>query len=155
LADAVIQLLVRRGSLESNEGGVRRPDHRPTLSDDQEAASRRLEEIFRGGGLGAPTLDELPADLQAREDLFALVRRLEALGVVRQVADDLFLESVGLDEAAARIQAELGGRSDLGPAAFRDVLPVTRKRLLPLLNYFDGKGTTLRRGEGRDVPPTS
>ena len=35
---------------------------------------------------------------------------------------------------------------------FKDVLPVSRKRLLPLLAYFDGLGTTLRRGEGRDVP---
>jgi hypothetical protein len=81
-----------------------------------------------------------------------LLRRLESQGVVRQVADELFLGSESLDAAAARIRSELGGRRELGPAAFRDVLPVTRKRLLPLLNYFDGKGTTLRRGEGRDVP---
>ncbi len=51
-----------------------------------------------------------------------------------------------------RIRESLGGRSDLGPAAFRDALPVTRKHLIPLLNYFDGLGVTLRRGEGRDVP---
>jgi hypothetical protein len=68
------------------------------------------------------------------------------------VSDELFLGSEGLDQAAARIRSELGGRRDLGPAQFKDILPVTRKRLLPLLSYFDGKGTTLRRGEGRDVP---
>jgi selenocysteine-specific elongation factor len=152
LADATVAALVERGALESIDGGVRRPGHEATLSDEQRAASTRLQEIFREGGLGAPALDELPEDLRKREDLRALLRRMESSGVVRQVADDLFLDSDGLDAAAARIRSELGGRRDLGPAAFKDALPVTRKRLLPLLNYFDGKGTTLRRGEGRDVP---
>jgi hypothetical protein len=68
------------------------------------------------------------------------------------VADGLFLGSQELDAAAARIRTALSGQTNLGPAAFREVLPVTRKRLLPLLNYLDGLGTTLRRGEGRDVP---
>jgi selenocysteine-specific elongation factor len=152
LADAAAARLVDRGALQAIEGGVRRPGHEATLSDEQRAASARLEEILKSGGLGAPALDELPDDLRRREDLWALLRRLESQGVVRQVADELFLGSEGLDAAAARIRSELGGRRDLGPAAFRDVLPVTRKRLLPLLSYFDGKGTTLRRGEGRDVP---
>jgi hypothetical protein len=152
LADAAAARLVDSGVLQAIEGGVRRPGHEATLSDEQRAASARLEELLRAGGLGAPALDELPDDLQRREDLWALLRRLESQGVVRQVADELFLGSESLDAAAARIRSELGGRRELGPAAFRDVLPVTRKRLLPLLNYFDGKGTTLRRGEGRDVP---
>ena len=152
LADAVVNGLVAGGRLEGAEGGLRRPGHRPALSEDQEAASARLEDVFRTGGLGAPAVDELEAGLRARGDLWPLLRRLESLGVVRQVGDGLFLGSADLDAAAARIRTALGGQKDLGPTAFRDVLPVTRKRLLPLLAYFDGLGTTLRRGEGRDVP---
>ena len=152
LADAVVDGLVAEGRLEAAEGGVRRSGHRPALSQEQEAASARLEEIFLSGGLGAPAVDELPEELRARRDLWPLLRRLESLGVVRLVADGLFLGGAELDAAAARIRTALAGQRDLGPAAFRDVLPVTRKRLLPLLAYFDGLGTTLRRGEGRDVP---
>jgi selenocysteine-specific elongation factor len=152
LADATVALLVQRGALESIDGGVRLPGHRATLSMDQAAASERLAEILRAGGLGAPSLDELPEDLGRRDDLWELLRRLESLGVVRQVADGLYLVRESLDAAATRIRSELGGRRDLGPTAFRDVLPVSRKRLLPLLNYFDGTGTTLRRGDGREVP---
>jgi len=46
----------------------------------------------------------------------------------------------------------LGGREGLGPADFRDVLPVSRKHLIPILNYFDGAGVTLRDADGRSVP---
>jgi selenocysteine-specific elongation factor len=152
LADATIQALLARGDLEPVEGGVRRRGHRPTLAGDQEAASRRLQQILQEGGLEAPALDELPEDLRSRADLWALLRRLESLGFVRQVSDDLFLDSAGLDAAAVRIREQLGGQRALGPAAFREVLPVTRKRLLPLLSHFDQRGTTVRRGDGRDVP---
>ena len=57
-----------------------------------------------------------------------------------------------LDGAARRIAEELGGRSELGPSEFRDVLGVTRKHLIPLLNYFDGLGVTIRHPDGREVP---
>jgi hypothetical protein len=72
--------------------------------------------------------------------------------VVRQVADGLYVPSDELEGAASRIREALGGRTRLGPADFRDVLPVTRKHLIPLLNFFDGEGTTVRGDGGRDVP---
>jgi hypothetical protein len=75
-----------------------------------------------------------------------------AAGTVRQVADGLYVDSAAIEGAASRIRELLGGRQNLGPAEFREAIPVSRKRLLPLLNFFDGRGTTLRRGEGRDVP---
>jgi selenocysteine-specific elongation factor len=152
LADATLAALIGRGDIEAIEGGVRRPGHSPTLSPSQDAASRRLRQILEEGELSAPALSELPEDLRDREDLWALLRRLEAQGSVRRVTDELFLCSDALDRAGARIRAELGGRRDVGPAGFKDVLPVTRKRLLPLLGYYDRQGITLRRGEGRDVP---
>ncbi len=155
LTDAVVARLLKEGALEAVDGGVRRPGHRPTLSDEQEGATARLEELIVDGGLGAPAIDELPDDLRSRGDLWSLVHRLEGLGLLRQVGDNLYLPSAELDAAAATIGARLGGRTGLGPADFRDVLQVSRKRLIPLLNYFDGLGTTLRRGELRDVPAPS
>jgi selenocysteine-specific elongation factor len=152
LADAVVARLVAMGALEAADGGARRPGHRPVLSPEQAAASAQLEALIRAGGLGAPLVDELPADLRGRGDLWSLLRHLEAGGALRTVADGLYLASTDLEAAAERIRATLGGRADLGPAEFKSVLPVTRKRLLPLLAYFDGLGVTVRRGETRDVP---
>jgi selenocysteine-specific elongation factor len=143
---------VSAGALEAADGGVLRPGHRPRLDAGQEAASAQLEGIFSQGGLAPPLVDELPATLVERRDFWSLVRRLETLDVVRQVADGLYVRSEELDLAAARIRRELGGRTNLGPADFREALPVSRKHLIPLLNYFDGRGTTVRGTDGRDVP---
>jgi selenocysteine-specific elongation factor len=152
LADAVLDAAVARGALAYHDGGVRRPDHRPEMTPDQSDASRTLEAIFRDGGLAPPFANELPAPLAERADLRSLLRRLEQTGVVRQVADGFYLLREELEAAALRVTSELGGRKDLGPSDFRDVLPVSRKWLIPLLNYFDGQGVTVRHDGGRDVP---
>ena len=152
LAGAVIEALVKEGRLESVHGGVRRPGYRPELSRDQELASAELERVLADAGLAAPLIDELPDALRVRKDLWSLVRRLEGLGVVRQVAEGLYVTSTELELATRRVQEMLGGRKNLGPADFREALPVTRKRLIPLLNFFDGRGTTIRGEDGRDVP---
>jgi len=153
LADAIIEGLVDQGVLASAEGGLCRPDHVPEPTDEQAEASARLVGLLREGGLAPPFVDELPVDLQNRGDLRSLLRRLEQSDTVRQVADGYYLASEELDGAVARIVEQLGGRRDLGPADFREALSVSRKWLIPLLNYFDGKGITTRHDGGRDVPP--
>jgi hypothetical protein len=62
------------------------------------------------------------------------------------------VSTAALEAAAQAITETLAGRSGLGPADFREALPVSRRHLLPLLAHFDGIGVTLRRGTLRDVP---
>ena len=152
LADPIIDALCDAGKLERADGGVRRAGFRPELTPDQEAASARLYDVLSSEGLGAPLVDELPDDLTGRSDFWPLVRHLESTGRVKLVADGLYIASDEIDAAVERIRAALGGRDELGPADFRAVLPVSRKHLIPLLNYFDGAGVTLRQDQGRSVP---
>ena len=152
LADAVLAGLLEEGVLESANGGVRDPAHRPKLSLEQEEISARLEELFSSGGLAAPSVEELPPDLRGRQDIWSLIQRLEGVGAIRQIAHGIYVKSEELKSAEKRIMEMLSGQNNLGPADFKGALPVTRKRLIPLLNYFDGKGTTVRHEKGRDVP---
>jgi selenocysteine-specific elongation factor len=152
LAEAILSGLAQKGTLELTGGGARRPGYRTAPTPDQEAACRSLLGAFESAGLAAPFLDELPEALRARADLTSLVRFLEAQGSLRSVGEGLWMSSRALDEAAEAIRSVLGGRFGLGPADFREVLPVSRRHLLPLLAHFDGIGVTLRHGSLRDVP---
>lgn len=152
LADAVIDRLVAAERLVEVDGGVRLPDFQPQLTPDQETASAALMTALTADGLAAPIIDDLPATLRSRADFKSLLRRLEKRDDIRSIADGLFVGSAELDAARSRIHDTLSGRSDLSPADFREALPVTRKHLIPLLNYFDGLGTTRRHDGGRDVP---
>src|SRR5690606_30799446 len=132
LADAVLRRLVEKGALVAEEGGLRDPEHRPTLSPDQERAAARLVEVLTSADLAPPFVEELPADLADRRDLWSLLHRLEADGALRKVSDTLYVGADVLRAAEERVRSTLGGRSGLGPADFREALAVSRKHLLPL-----------------------
>ena len=152
LADAVIDSLCSIDALERAEGGVRRAGFRPQLTTDQEQASARLCQALGAEGLAPPFAEDLPSDLFGRKDFWSILRHLESMGRVTLVADGLYVLTDELDRAIERIRSGLGGRAGLGPADFRDVLPVSRKHLIPLLNFFDGIGVTMRSADGRSVP---
>lgn len=152
LADGVIGRLVEQGRVERLEGGVRLPDFRPDPDDDQRKALAAVREIYDGAGLAAPLVDELPDALRSRADFKSIMRHLEAEGHIRAVADGFFVSTGKLDAAERDVVAKLGGRKDLSPGDFRDVLNVTRKHLIPLLSHFDVRGVTVRDEGGRTVP---
>ena len=152
LADAVLSRMTAAGDLESADGGVRLPGYQVQLTGEQEAVSERIIELLRDGDLGPPFLSDFPEELRGRGDFGALMRRLHDAGVVRQVAEEYYVEVGSLEAAVQRVRSTLGGREGLGPSDFRAALPVTRKHLIPLLNHLDGLGVTLRTPEGRQVP---
>ena len=90
-----------------------------------------------------------------RDDLDELLRHLEAQGSLTRLDADLLIDSSVLAEAATAVTTALAGRTDLGPADFREVLPVSRRHLMPLLSHLDGLGVTRRREGVRDVPVES
>ncbi|MSR36666.1 MAG: selenocysteine-specific translation elongation factor [Gemmatimonadetes bacterium] len=155
LADDLLQELVRAGALQVRAGVVSRPGFVATLTGDQKATRDALIAVYRGGALSAPWVEELPEALRGRADLWPLLRLLEAEGELTSVDHGLFMAKAAVDAAAGEVTLKLGGRKNLGPKDFREIIPVTRKHLMPLLSHFDNRGVTVRRGEGREVPHPS
>jgi selenocysteine-specific elongation factor len=152
LADQLVGELVGEGRLEVRAGVVSRPGFTPRLTAEQERAREALRAVYRGAGLAPPWVEELPETLRGRGDLWPLLRLLESEAALTAVEHGLFMWREKLDEVAGQVTLKLGGRKDLGPADFRQIIPVTRKHLMPLLSHFDSRGVTVRRGEGREVP---
>ena len=98
-----------------------------------------------------PTLAELEVKFGGKT--VALVRKLERDGQLERVSDDRYYSS----EEVARIVAGMRSRLEVGriytPAELREVLGVSRKYLIPFLEFCDRKGVTERRQEGRAVRP--
>ncbi len=151
LAEGVMRRLAERGEVEIVRGGIRDPAHTPMPTAEQGRALARLEHVYREAGLAPPSPEELPDELASRDDLWELLRYLEARGHLTTLPGGRFIDRAVLGEATARVRAELGGREGLGPTDFRGVLPVTRKHLMPLLTHLDRVGVTERKGELRSV----
>lgn len=78
----------------------------------------------------------------------AALRIAEARGLVRRVDRDHFYATEAL-ETWARALVEVGDDGGITPAALRERLGLSRKFLIPLLEWSDREGITRRVGERR------
>ena len=111
------------------------------LSDEQEAVASQVEERIRAAGLAVPRAAELSVD---EELLHSLVRS----GRLVRISDDLLY----LPEQLAAIRSSLDELpKPFTVAEFRDELTISRKYAVPLLEWLDSQGVTLRRGDTRTL----
>ena len=107
----------------------------------------RVVGILLDAKLSPPSVAELEK-ATGRRDLHALLRLAAASGRVEAVERDRYYTREALDQFTAVLN-DLGREGDIVPAAIRERLGISRKYLIPLLEWADGKGITVRVGEGR------
>ncbi len=150
LADGLASRLAAEGRLVIEGKVARLPGFEPALSPAEERLAERILTILDDAGLKGPDLGELQAALDD-PGTEAVLRFLAMQDRVRVLGDLYWVTAAALERAASRVSEALGGREGLGPADFREVLPVTRKHLIPILAYLDAQGVTQRLDDGRRV----
>jgi len=129
---------------------VRLTSHELRLSPVQQTAVERLEHEFREAAAAPPSAEEalgragLTGDEQ--HELFQLL--LESRRLVR-VKESLFFHADALEAIQDKLVALLRERKEIGPGDVKDLLGVSRKFAIPLLEYFDARRVTTRVGERR------
>jgi selenocysteine-specific elongation factor len=151
LADLLLSEAVASGSSEVRDSAVSRPGYEPVVTERQRQVMDELLDLYRDAGLAAPLVSELPETLRGRDDLWPLLKLLERRGHLVALENELFLDSESFSATTERVARELAGATGLGPSDFRELIPVTRKHLIPILSHFDQIGLTIRGPDGRDV----
>jgi selenocysteine-specific elongation factor len=144
----VIANLIRAGTVRSVEGGVALPGWAPRLSTQQSALIEAVFGRLQRAGLTSPTVSELAAELGS--DVYEVIRLLAGQGHLTQVALDLFLPASAVEAARRTVARALVGGPQ-APAALKAALGLSRKHLIPLLEYFDRVGLTRRVGDLRTL----
>ena len=153
LIDYAIDALTESGKLVTRGSGIARAGFQPTLSARQASLRQNILKTLETAGLAAVAIAEL-AGPEDPDLVRSLLRLLEADGAVTSIAPDTYVEASALREAETRILQDLGGKAGLSATEFRTALPVSRKHLIPLLEYFDRTGVTRREGDLRSVVAT-
>lgn len=154
LADGLAARLAAARRLVVEGRTARLPDFTAALSPDEAALAERLTATLAKAGLQGPTTTELAAQASGHPRTAAVLEFLALKGRIRLLGDSYWVATDALAAAAAQVAQELGGREGLGPADFREVLPITRKHLIPVLAHFDAIGVTTREASGRRVAQT-
>jgi selenocysteine-specific elongation factor len=153
LANALITRLESAGTIVTDHGVVRRAGWMPRPSAAQQSELERLTAVIGGAGREPPSASELALSGvgQTESDVLTLLRLLDRRGVVRQVEPDRFYSVEALRAMAEALRAGMQAGQEYGPAELRAFVGVSRKYLIPLLEYYDRVGVTDRRGQGRVV----
>jgi selenocysteine-specific elongation factor len=149
---AVTDKLTAEGVAVREESTLRLPSHRVTLRGGEQETAARLEQLLQEGGFTPPEVKELEGKLGVpRKLLVDLLNVLESRGMVVKVTTDLYLSSPVLEKAKTTLIDHLSVQPEISAATFRDLLGVSRKVAIPLLEYFDRTGVTLRVGDVRKL----
>jgi selenocysteine-specific elongation factor len=145
----VERILVSRGDVELAGSLVRTPGWLPALNETQKQLLARIKGRIEQAMLEAPSIGELEG--QFGSETMSLLRILQEAGVVVQLEQDRYVATVGLDEARRRLRLEMASRDghEYAASELRQLLGVSRKFLIPLLEHFDREGVTERRSTGR------
>ena len=121
----------------------------PGLSARQQVLRDQILAALKQGGLAPPSVADLTTSLRSNE-VRAVLRLLEAERAVTAVNFDLYLDAAILERAISEVRAEAGSEPRTA-ADFKTALPVSRKYLIPILEYFDRTGVTRRAGDVRYI----
>ncbi|MEP7326536.1 MAG: selenocysteine-specific translation elongation factor [Gemmatimonadota bacterium] len=146
LTDAVIDRLSAGGTIVLEDGVAREPGFKPRLTGG-EAQIERVIARLEQAQLAPPSNEELARELAVPEVSSAL-RLAAQSGRVEAVERDRYFARTALERFTAELR-ELGRAGPITPAQVRDRLGLTRKYVIPLLEWADRKGITVRIGDGR------
>ncbi len=121
--------------------------HQGSLDAGDEDAKRRIIEIFNASNFSSPALDDLKSSLNVQENM-VLQWMIQHKDLVR-IDKDFYLLSSQTEYFIDAIQTWFKTNSELTVAQVRDIIPTTRKYILPMLNYAERKGLLLRDGDIR------
>jgi selenocysteine-specific elongation factor len=147
VVDALIDAEVADGNIASHGGALARADWTPTLTDRESELLRRVLSTLTEAGVEPPTAAELTTQLSAPVD--ALLRFLERRGDVIQTEEGRYYTVANLQVLIDRLRQLLTSNVAATPAEIRDGLGVSRKYLIPFLEYCDRAGYTNRQATGR------
>jgi selenocysteine-specific elongation factor len=149
---AVTDKLVAEGVAVREESTLRLPSHSVTLRGGEQETAARVEQLLQEGGFTPPEVKELEGKLGVSRKLLSdLLNVLESRGAVVKVTTDLYLSGPVLEKAKTALVNHLAAQPEISAATFRDLLGVSRKVAIPLLEYFDRTGVTLRVGDVRKL----
>ncbi len=137
------------GRISHRSGYYATPGHRPRLTSEQHRlfdqvaandASPFLPVAFARVASAVAT-SGVPGAKKAFETLLAR-------GALVKVGDDLYRE-IQIAEIRAKVESFVHERGGMTPAQFRDLIGTSRKFAVPLLEWLDGRGVTVRDGDRR------
>jgi selenocysteine-specific elongation factor len=146
----LLTTLEAEGVVRADRDKVRLASHEVRLTAEQQKAADRLEQDFLSAAAAPPSPEEAlaRAGLSGDEEHEIFQVLVGARKLVR-VKESLYFHAQALDAIQDKLVTMLRERKEIGPGDIKDLLGISRKYAIPLLEFFDSRRVTTRVGERR------
>lgn len=145
-----IEHLLQMGALKADGPLLSTADHRIRLTPEQDGLRASIRGLIQEGKTAPPDLQELSSKVaDDPEAVRAVVAAMQTMGDLVRLEESLLFDPDVLAGVERELVGYLKTHRRIEVSAFRDLVGTTRKYAVPLLNYFDNRGVTVREGDVR------
>lgn len=142
----------KEGAIVAEEDLIRLAAHRISLEEDQADIRNRILDAYRKSGLQPPYFNDLCDQMnisenRAKEVLMLLVKE----GTIVKIKEDLYFDAGAVDALKEKLVSFLTENGEIATPQFKEMTGVSRKFVIPLIEYFDSKNVTIRIGDIRKL----
>ena len=151
---AALKHLSESNEIVENGAILRLASHSVEIDETLGEVKTKLEKIFEIAHFQPPSVEDAFShndgkDNSNRNALQILIDQ----GTLLRLKDNIIYHKNALNEAENLLKEHLSLNNEISAAEFRDLLGITRKHAIPLLEYFDTARVTLRVGDKRVLRP--
>ena len=146
----LVEQLEERKTLVRDGSFVRLTGHHTQLGPREQALAQRVVLLLSAEPLAPPDVRQIEVETEsARATVMEVLRVMERQRTLVRVAPDLYFLADAIAGVKSAIHKHLLETNELTPAGFRDLCGTSRKYTIPLLEYLDREGITVRVGDVR------
>ena len=146
----VTDTLIHEKLVTREENLLRLASHRVQLGGQEKSLMDKIKKVLGEQPLAPPDLKEIEKQAGVpRNRLNEVIRLLEREGAVVRITTDMYFLASSVEDLRQTLRRYLTEKGEMTAASFRDLIGSSRKYTIPLLEFFDRDGLTIRIGDIR------
>ena len=152
LFSLVMARLVKEEKVVQDKGLVRLSGHTVALQVDEQEIREKIHHIYETSGLTPPFFrticQDLDVDPKVAKDVLQML--IDEKRIIK-TKDDLFFSAQAIQDIENQLVTFLRTSGEITTPQFKEMAGVSRKYIIPLIEYFDGINLTIRVGDTRQL----
>jgi selenocysteine-specific elongation factor len=146
----LLEDLTKSNRVVQKEDVIHLSGHRIALEADQKDIRHKIERAYLESGLQPPYFKELAASVgEDPARVKDVLGHMLQAGILVKVKEGLYFHKDVIERLKARLVSFLTANTQITTPQLKEVTGVTRKYMIPLIEYFDASKVTIRVGDVR------
>jgi selenocysteine-specific elongation factor len=150
LFNMLLTSLGKKEKIVINQDNVRLATHQVLLAGEEDALHQSIASTYVKAGLTPPSLSDVLNSFQDRRAKAQnIIKLMLKDGELVKINEDLCFARTALEKLREDYKAKLAREGQATPATFKELTGLSRKYIIPLMEYFDTSKLTVRVGDHR------